>query len=86
VPRTVITSTLPVRGVLLATGRYLSMIPRVALQFPVPGQKLKALPIDLASTTRPLAIVTLKNRTLSPLAQLFLDAARKAAVALVTKG
>jgi DNA-binding transcriptional LysR family regulator len=77
-PRTVVTSTLPVRSVLLATGRYLSMIPRVALQFPVPGQTLRALPIDLPSTTRPLAIVTLKNRTLSPVVQIFIDVARKA--------
>ena len=84
-PRTVVTSTLPIRSVLLATGRYLSMIPRAALQFPVPGPKLKALPIDLPSTPRPLAIVTLKNRTLSPLAQIFLDAARRAAAAPVTK-
>jgi DNA-binding transcriptional LysR family regulator len=84
-PRTVVTSTLPVRSVLLTTGRYLSMIPRVALQFPVPGQTLKALPIELPSTTRPLAIVTLKNRTLSPVAQIFIDGARKAAGTLAVQ-
>jgi DNA-binding transcriptional LysR family regulator len=84
-PRTVLTSTLPVRSVLLATGRYLSMIPRVALQFPVPGQMLRALPIELPSTPRPLAIVTLKHRTLSPVAQVFVDAARKAAGAFAAK-
>jgi DNA-binding transcriptional LysR family regulator len=77
-PRTVVTSTLPIRSVLLATGRYLSMIPHAALQFPVPGRKLKTLPIELPSTPRPLAIVTLKNRTLGPLAQTFLSAARAA--------
>jgi DNA-binding transcriptional LysR family regulator len=78
-PRTVLTSTLPVRSVLLATGRYLSMIPRAALQFPVPGQTLRALSIALPSTPRPLAIVTLKKRTLSPVAQVFVEAARKVA-------
>ena len=78
-PRTVVTSTLPLRTVLLGTGRYLSMIPRVALQFPVPKQTIKALPIELPSTPRPLAIVTLKNRMLSPVAQIFIDDARKAA-------
>ena len=61
------------------------MIPRVALQFPVPGQTLRALPIELPSTTRPLAIVTLKNRTLTPVAQIFVDGARKAAGALAIK-
>jgi DNA-binding transcriptional LysR family regulator len=84
-PRTVVTSTLPLRTVLLATGRYLSMIPGVALQFPVPGQTIKALPIELPSTPRPLAIVTLKNRTLSPVAQTFIGAARKAAGAVAMK-
>jgi len=85
VPRTVVASTLPVRSVLLTTGRYLSMIPRVALQFPVPGQTLKVLPIALPSTPRPLAIVTLKNRTLSSVAQTFIDGARKIAGATATK-
>jgi DNA-binding transcriptional LysR family regulator len=84
-PRTVVTSTLPLRSALLATGRYLSMIPRVALQFPVPGQTVRSLPIQLPSTTRPLAIVTLKNRTLSPVAQIFIDDARKTAGALAMK-
>jgi DNA-binding transcriptional LysR family regulator len=51
----------------------------------VPGQTLRALPIELPSTTRPLAIVTLKNRTLTPVAQIFVDGARKAAGALAIK-
>ncbi len=84
-PHAVVTSTLPLRSVLLATGRYVSMIPRVALQFPVPGQMVRALPIELPTTARPLAIVTLKNRTLSPLAQVFIDGARDAASVVGTK-
>jgi len=84
-PHAVVTSTLPLRSVLLETGRYLSMIPRVALRFPVPGQTVRALPIDLPTTTRPLAIVTLKDRTLSPVAQIFVDAARKAAGVVARK-
>jgi DNA-binding transcriptional LysR family regulator len=84
-PRTVLTSTLPVRSALLATGRYLSMIPRAALQYPGPGQTLRALPIELPSTTRPLAIVTLKNRTLSPMAQIFVEEARRSAGTPATK-
>jgi DNA-binding transcriptional LysR family regulator len=79
VPRTVVTSTLPVRNALLATGRFLSMVPRVAMRFPVRNQGLKSLPIDLPTTLRPLALITLKNRTLNPAAQLFTDVAREAA-------
>lgn len=84
-PRTVVTSTLPLRTVLLGTGRYLSMIPRVALQFPGARQTIKVLPIELPSTPRPLAIVTLKNRTLNPVAQTFIDEVRKVAGSLATK-
>jgi DNA-binding transcriptional LysR family regulator len=78
-PRTVVASTLPVRSALLATGRFLSMVPRVVLQFPTKNPVLRALPIDLQTTFRPLALVTLKNRTLNPVAQLFTESAREVA-------
>jgi hypothetical protein len=38
-----------------------------------------ALPIELVNADAPVAIVTLKNRTLTPVAQLFLDCAREVA-------
>jgi DNA-binding transcriptional LysR family regulator len=79
VPPTVVHSTLPLRTTLLATGRFLSMVPRVVMQFPPKNRLLRTLPIDLPGTERPLALVTLKNRTLNPLAQLFADYARDAA-------
>jgi len=85
VPRTAVSSTLPVRSAMLATGRFLSMVPRVVLQFPVENQAFRALKIDLPTTLRPLAIVTLKNRTLNPVAQLFTDWAREAAKPLAKK-
>jgi DNA-binding transcriptional LysR family regulator len=75
-PRTIVTSTLPARNTLLATGRYLTMVPRVVLSFPARNADLKRLPIELPMTRRPLGIVTLKNRTLSPVAQLVIDCAR----------
>ena len=40
---------------------------------------IKALPIDLPDTHVPVGIVTLKNRTLTPVAQLFIDCAREVA-------
>ena len=79
VPKTVVTSTLPVRSTLLSTGRYLSMVPNVVLQFPGKDHAFKALPIALPTTLRPLAIITLKNRTLNPVAQLFRDCAHETA-------
>ena len=79
VPATIVNSTLPVRTTLLMTGRFLSMVPRIVMQFPPKSRLLRTLPIDLPSTARPLALVTLKNRTLSPIAQLFCDCMREAA-------
>src|SRR5262245_38030367 len=85
-PRTVVVSTLPVRSALLATGRFLSMAPRVVLQFPTKNQLLRGVPIDLPTTLRPLALVTLKNRNLNPVAQLVTEWAREAARPLVKRG
>ncbi len=76
VPRAVVTSTLPVRSALLATGRFLSMVPRITLQFPAKDQSLRGLPVALPTTLGPLAIITLRNRTLNPVAKLFSDCAR----------
>ena len=82
VPPTVVHSTLPLRTTLLATGRFLSMVPRVVMQFPPKNELLRTLAIDLPTTVRPLAIVTLKNRTLNPVAQLFIEWMRGAAKSL----
>jgi len=41
--------------------------------------KNQLLRIDLATTVRPLALITLKNRILNPVAHLFADWMREAA-------
>jgi DNA-binding transcriptional LysR family regulator len=84
-PQTVVGSTLPLRTTLLVTGRFLSIVPRVVMRFPPKNRLLRVLPIDLPGTARPLALVTLKNRTLNPLAQLFADCVREAAKRLRKK-
>jgi DNA-binding transcriptional LysR family regulator len=85
VPRTVVTSTLPVRSSLVATGRFLSMVPNVVLRFQAKNQTLKAVSIELPTTFRPLAIITLKNRTLSSVARLFIDYVRETAKPLANE-
>lgn len=72
-----------VRTHLLATGRLLTILPRSLLNFFGEGPELKVLPIKLPITPVPVGIVTLKNRTLSPVARLFIDAAREAAKPLL---
>jgi DNA-binding transcriptional LysR family regulator len=74
---TVVTSSVPVRNALLASGRFLSIVPGTVFRFPASNPGLKRLPIDLPTTRTPVAVITLKNRTLSPVAQVFIDCARE---------
>jgi len=61
------------RNHLLATGRFLSVYPDSVLRHNAKEWSLKALPIDLRVKPRSIAIVTLKNRTVSPVVQLFVE-------------
>jgi DNA-binding transcriptional LysR family regulator len=80
VPRaTVLTLSLHIRNGLLASGRYLTLLPGNMLRFGANYLPLKVLPIELPIKPRPVGIVTLRNRTLNPVAQLFLDCAREVA-------
>jgi DNA-binding transcriptional LysR family regulator len=80
---TVVTSSTPARNALLATGRFLTIVPASALRFCTWKPELKALPVDMPTARRPIAIITLKDRTLSPVAQLFIDHAREIAKPLM---
>jgi DNA-binding transcriptional LysR family regulator len=71
--------SLPLRNGLLATGRFLTMVPGSVLRFGAESQLLKVLSVELPSWRFPVAIVTLKNRTLSPVAELFLACVREVA-------
>src|SRR5882724_11775961 len=64
------------RNELLATGRFLTVLPSFMLRVPGRHPPLKALAVALPNTRMPVGIITLKNRTLSPLAQLFIDGVR----------
>jgi DNA-binding transcriptional LysR family regulator len=80
VPRaTVIATALEMRANLLRTGRYLSIIPEVWLQFPVRHPFIRKLPVELPIAGGPIGIVTLKNRVPSPAARLFMECAREMA-------
>jgi DNA-binding transcriptional LysR family regulator len=73
-PRVVVVSaSLNLRYGLLATGRFVTMIPDSALHYAPQRTPIRRLPIRLPRWQVPTCIVTLKDRTLSPLAQLFVD-------------
>jgi DNA-binding transcriptional LysR family regulator len=73
------------RGSLLATGRYLSVVPRSLLHFASMGTSLRVLPVKLSLEPRPVAIVTLKGRTLSPVTSLFIECTREVVKPLTSR-
>jgi DNA-binding transcriptional LysR family regulator len=85
-PRTTVVAVPPeVRMSLLATGRFLTIFPMSQLRFSLRRPELKVLPVDFPMGHLPLGIVTLKNRTLSPTARLFIEHAREVAKPLASK-
>jgi DNA-binding transcriptional LysR family regulator len=72
----VYTDAINVRIRLAATRGFLTVVPASVLTFPGKHASLRRLPVELPTTCRQMGIITLKNRTLSPLAQLFIECAR----------
>jgi DNA-binding transcriptional LysR family regulator len=62
---------------LAATGRFVTTLPISVLRFGGRHLPLKVLPIKLPAQPRPVGIVTLKNRTLSPIAKVFVECAHR---------
>jgi DNA-binding transcriptional LysR family regulator len=72
----VATTSSNLRGEMLATGRYLTMVPRYWVLLPRKHPTLKVLPVEFPNTRLKVAIVTLKNRSLSRATELFIDSVR----------
>jgi len=62
---------------LLATGRFISALPRSVLRLYAKPFSLKVLPVKLPRRSWLVAIVTLKQRRLSPVAMRFIECARE---------
>jgi DNA-binding transcriptional LysR family regulator len=71
----VTTYSMQLRMQLLATGRYLTAVPESLLQYNAKRWSLTRLPVALGKPL-PVAIVTLRHRTLSPAVRLFIEHAR----------
>jgi len=76
-PRTtVFSASTGARLNLMATGRLLTMVPVSILRLSKrPG--IRVLPVELPYAPVPVGIITLKNRTLSPVVRLFIETARE---------
>jgi DNA-binding transcriptional LysR family regulator len=64
---------------LLESGRFVGHFGEKMLQFYTSRFALRKLPVELPAKPFSVAVVTLKNRTISPVAQLFVDCARDVA-------
>ena len=73
---TVTTLSLNLRNTLLATGRFLTILPSFTLKLAGKDSPFRALPLELPGTRRAVGVVRLANRSLSPLGELFLDQVR----------
>jgi DNA-binding transcriptional LysR family regulator len=72
----VATTSAALRDELLATGYFFTVIPGFALRLPHRHPFLRALPVELPKLRHPIAIITFRDRSLSPLAQLFCEHVR----------
>jgi hypothetical protein len=70
------TLSVHLRTNLLATGQYITAFPHSVLYLYAHRFSLKALPLDLPTRPWPVAVLTLKNRTLSPVVERFIECAR----------
>ena len=70
---------------LLRTGRYLTILPQSVLRVPDKHPFLSELNVKLPIVSGPIGILTLKRRTLSPVAQLFIDCAHEVAEPLARR-
>lgn len=79
-PRTtVIAEPVDVRTSLLGTGRFITIFPRSVFRFSALRPPLRVLPVRQSFRRVPVGILTLKKRTISPLAQEVIEGAREAA-------
>ena len=77
--RVVTTASIQVHHALMAGGSFLAIFPRSLLQFSAGRLTLKVLPVELPGPPPPVGITMLKNRTRSPVTQLFIACAREVA-------
>jgi DNA-binding transcriptional LysR family regulator len=58
---------------LVATGRFIAALPASVMHLYARRFSLTALPVEIPGKPWPVAVVTLKNRTMSPVVKLFID-------------
>jgi DNA-binding transcriptional LysR family regulator len=68
-----VTYSVHVRADMVASGEYIATFPWSMVRYFAARSAVKVLPVDLPVQPLPLGIVTLKNRTLSPIVERFIE-------------
>lgn len=79
---TLMSSTIDLRVSLLASGRFVSVLPRSVYLRDRVRYGLKMVPVAIPTQSWPLTVMTLKNRTLSPVIERFIGCAHEVAKAI----
>ena len=79
----VVTLSQQLRAQLLANGPYIVPFQNFSVQLLAGHCAIKVLPVDLPSQEAPIALITLKNRTLPPVVERFVGYVREAAKSAV---
>jgi DNA-binding transcriptional LysR family regulator len=77
--------SVPMHDSLLTDGPYIAMRPASIVWFGMKRHSVKTLPVKLPALPGPVAVVTCKGRTISPVAQLFVQCAREVVKPLARK-
>jgi DNA-binding transcriptional LysR family regulator len=64
---------------LIETGRWLGLVPASVMRFGGKRMHIKILPVKISSPPAPVGFITVKDRTLTPLAERFIECTRKVA-------
>ena len=76
---TAVTVSLHLYMRLIETGRWLGLVPASVMHFGDKQMHIKMLPVKISSPPAPVGFIRVKDRTLTPLAERFIDCARKIA-------
>jgi DNA-binding transcriptional LysR family regulator len=78
-PQVVTTPSVPLRNTLIMRGNFISALPASILRLNPDLYPVKELPIEVPMAPWPSLLVTLKNRTLSPAVERFIECVREVA-------
>jgi DNA-binding transcriptional LysR family regulator len=86
VPRAaVVCNSVQLQNALIATGQFLTLLPRSMLRFSAKRLAIKVLSVKLPGPQGPVGILTLKNRVPAPVSRLFMDCIREVAKPLAER-